>query len=917
MILKQQVPPSSLSPNAVSPRAHRTLQRKCACGGTPGPTDECAECKRKRLSVQTKLAVNQPGDRYEQEADRVAAAVVGGAGPRRLSISSLGNGAVQREGPPKPKSDEEKYKEAAKKVGEAFLETPPGKEITKKAEELGDAFISTLPGKIITGAAVTGAVAALAATHKELPIGIPEIPLDKIRPGLKMKLTYEGPVDKPTRVVATFSIPLGKERARENKPALSESEKFQAETARMAADQAKFREGLKSDEEKASEQAMINAYVSSRMLAPDQLTPRTSPLSFGAVGQDPAFRPGAPAVGPRRSSLGPWVPDFQLSGETSEEPKKKEEGTLQRKAASHEETGSAPAIVDQVLQSSGEPLDRATRVFMEQRFGFDFSQVRIHADQRAAQSARAVGAQAYTVGRQIAFDTSRYAPGTQAGRELLAHELTHVVQQGGTASPSLQRKPGDPPVPRKDYVFLMGEDRAGTGNPFYQTALRFYKAHMPQATFVTDQRSLADLLDYLKSNVAQPIGNLYLVSHANEDGTLSFGLNAADANAHVSVVELRDAIRPGGGGKSTLADVSSLVDRQTKIHIKGCDIGRTQEMVELIDEAFGGAGVVTAPTHEQGYGNDPTLAAAESTRVTAERVAAFTKTLPPIPPEPAKVDPTLKGDEKVTAQKERAAAVAARAKIIAERDQAIAQERLRVAPEATQAGEVAGTYESFSGPMFQRPGTTLYKAEEIAPEVKKLYGHLSETQQADLVRRLVASDARTGTVADQQGTFQQRGQRVYRKKPFSVSYTEPRDLKEASVAFHQQFLDSNFTPKKFRPPTTTGAQMIFVTEGRFAPPDKEPFDSTLSMTVDIPSDATILTEGKKLVSNPDRYAWQVERLHASNGTTTAKAVAERVLAYLHHGSLDPSAHEHFTRPESDPNFFATSTFAPPLPPAKP
>src|SRR5260370_1271426 len=92
------------------------------------------------------------------------------------------NESMQETSP--PKTEEEKYKEAAKKVGEAFLETAPGKEIKKKAEELGDAFISTLPGKVITGSAVAGAVATLAVTHKELPIGIPKIPLDKIKPGL-------------------------------------------------------------------------------------------------------------------------------------------------------------------------------------------------------------------------------------------------------------------------------------------------------------------------------------------------------------------------------------------------------------------------------------------------------------------------------------------------------------------------------------------------------------------------------------------------------------------------------------------------------------------------------------------------------------------------------------------------------------
>ena len=409
------------------------LQRKCTCGGTPGPTGECAECKRKRLSLQSKLVVNQPGDQCEQEADRVAEAVVGKATSKRPSISSLGGGAVQREEPAKPRSDEEKYKEAAKKVGEAFLETPPGKEITKKAEELGDAFISTLPGKIITGTAVAGAIATLAATHKELPIGIPEIPLDKIKPGLKMKITYEGPVDKPSKVMATFSIPLGgRGRSDERKPKQTESEKFRAETARMAADQAKFREGLKTDEEKASEQRMMDAYLRSKMLRPDQLTPRTSPLSFGVAGEQLGFHPGVPVPATRASS--PWAPDLKLTGETqAEDPKKKEEETLQRKAAGDHEISSAPPIVDEVLDSPGEPLDSATREFLETRFGYDFGSVRVHRDARAAESARALGAQAYTVGGNVVFDAGQYAPGTTQGQRLLAHELTHVAQQGHAA----------------------------------------------------------------------------------------------------------------------------------------------------------------------------------------------------------------------------------------------------------------------------------------------------------------------------------------------------------------------------------------------------------------------------------------------------------------------------------------------------
>jgi hypothetical protein len=89
----------------------------------------------------------------------------------------------------------------------------------------------------------------------------------------------------------------------------------------------------------------------------------------------------------------------------------------------------APPIVHQVLGSLGQPLAETDRAWFEDRLGHDFSGVRIHSDALAAASARAVGAHAYTVGREIVFGSQRYAPSTQAGRRLLLHELTHVVQQ--------------------------------------------------------------------------------------------------------------------------------------------------------------------------------------------------------------------------------------------------------------------------------------------------------------------------------------------------------------------------------------------------------------------------------------------------------------------------------------------------------
>ncbi len=119
-----------------------------------------------------------------------------------------------------------------------------------------------------------------------------------------------------------------------------------------------------------------------------------------------------------------------------EECKKKK---LQRSASATATTGFAPPIVHDVLRSSGQPLDSATRSFFEPRLGMDLSGVRTHTDSRADQSAQAVNALAYTSGRDIAFRAGAYAPSTASGGRLLAHELAHVAQQNG-ATPTLQRE---------------------------------------------------------------------------------------------------------------------------------------------------------------------------------------------------------------------------------------------------------------------------------------------------------------------------------------------------------------------------------------------------------------------------------------------------------------------------------------------
>jgi hypothetical protein len=124
---------------------------------------------------------------------------------------------------------------------------------------------------------------------------------------------------------------------------------------------------------------------------------------------------------------------------------KNKSAMLQRRS-----TGDAaprvPPIVHEVLRSSGQPLDKATRAFFEPRFGHDFSKVRVHTDAKASESAQAVHAVAYTVGNDVVFGAAQYAPGTSKGMELLAHELTHTKQQGNSSSSSVRHmsSPNDP-----------------------------------------------------------------------------------------------------------------------------------------------------------------------------------------------------------------------------------------------------------------------------------------------------------------------------------------------------------------------------------------------------------------------------------------------------------------------------------------
>jgi hypothetical protein len=125
------------------------------------------------------------------------------------------------------------------------------------------------------------------------------------------------------------------------------------------------------------------------------------------------------------------TPELQRDEAASYLPRNENEERSYQRQLSNGETdlSTAPPIVNEVLRGPGQPLEPTTRRLMETRMGQDFSGVRVHTDARAAKAAEAIDSRAYTTNHDIVFGEREYSPQTESGRRLLAHELTHVVQQ--------------------------------------------------------------------------------------------------------------------------------------------------------------------------------------------------------------------------------------------------------------------------------------------------------------------------------------------------------------------------------------------------------------------------------------------------------------------------------------------------------
>lgn len=250
-----------------------------------------------------------------------------------------------------------------------------------------------------------------------------------------------------------------------------------------------------------------------------------------------------------------------------------EEATAQRALAGPATAvGPAPPSVAAVLRGPGQPLDPGARAFFEPRFGRDLGGVRVHADAAADLASRSIGARAFTVADHIAFAGGEYAPGSAAGRSLLAHELTHVLQQGGERYAAGSAGPA-PSVRRVAAPLVQRATRKGCLAPSFVVDVATASAFGTLAEVLVND-------DYIGITGGTPMANVFL---DNPIGPLSYIAFLAAHHPSLDKVLLAGQIglsggvlvpdildtRPGAGGVPEFYDVKpDLPDGRAAGHLK-------------------------------------------------------------------------------------------------------------------------------------------------------------------------------------------------------------------------------------------------------------------------------------------------------------------------------------------------------------
>ncbi len=227
------------------------------------------------------------------------------------------------------------------------------------------------------------------------------------------------------------------------------------------------------------------------------------------------------------------------------QPIDEEDEEMQAKEMPSQTPQVGPGIESRInsLKGGGQPLDSATRSFFEPRFGHDFSHVRVHADSGAAETAKSVNARAYTLGSNMVFGSGEYQPQSSAGKRLLGHELTHVVQQTG----AIQRYPATTPHGRAYTAGVMHDHRPSGRWAAIQSGLSCLNGATECACSLAPPRGVL-MLAYLHELSGYPLAQDHLGYYARGVGT--------DYTESVATFIARDS-----GVRSKLARYIGTADR--------------------------------------------------------------------------------------------------------------------------------------------------------------------------------------------------------------------------------------------------------------------------------------------------------------------------------------------------------------------
>jgi murein DD-endopeptidase MepM/ murein hydrolase activator NlpD len=210
------------------------------------------------------------------------------------------------------------------------------------------------------------------------------------------------------------------------------------------------------------------------------------------------------------------------------------------------------------LRGNGNPLTNFVRGYFEPRFGYDFSNVRVHADASSAHLARSVNAQAFTLGRDVVFGAGRYTPETEGGRHLLAHELTHVVQQGQGGEGRVFRAEAAapaPPAPAAECTVTWASPLPADGKDCtFKRGFSTSPKHdgvdyaMPEGTSL---RAAADGTVLQASDRSDGYGNTVLIDHCGKYVTRYGHLSAYKVKKDDKVTKGQAVALSGNTGHST------------------------------------------------------------------------------------------------------------------------------------------------------------------------------------------------------------------------------------------------------------------------------------------------------------------------------------------------------------------------------